>query len=236
MGPGAAGRVAGSCGPWWPWRGQRGGCPGLRADRRVWSTDWMLSSHRTCSAAAEATDLTTKSAPKSSAHSCSRHRASPPRCFTYFSASRFKMEEVALQRLWRREVTASTTLQRHQLGLGAAACGGRQPSMSSSSAWGGGVWRQLGSGAALRSEALGREVSLSCRCPSTSRAGHPGRTASRQGEEGARAQLSGVRRGGIVGAGARATVGSRAMEESSGAGDGYTEEALRNRRTFCRSD
>jgi hypothetical protein len=178
MGPGAAGRVAGSCGPWWPWRGQRGGCPGLRADRRVWSTDWMPSSHRTCSAAAEATDLTTKSAPKSSAHSCSRHRASPPRCFTYFSASRFKMEEVALQRLWRREVTASTTLQRLRLGLGAAACGGRQPSMSSSSAWGGGVWRQLGSGAALRSEALGREVSLSCRCPSTSRAGHPGRTAS----------------------------------------------------------
>jgi hypothetical protein len=90
--------------------------------------------------------------------------------------------------------------------------------MSSSSAWGGGVWRQLGSGAALRSEALGREGGVAVLPVPVDISSRPSRS------------------NGIVGAGARATVGSRAMEESSGAGDGYTEEALKNRRTFCRSD
>jgi hypothetical protein len=44
---------------------------------------------------------------------------------------------------------------------------------------------------------------------------------SQRGEEGTRAQLRGVRRGGIAGAGAHTATGSRAMEESLGAGDGY---------------
>jgi hypothetical protein len=126
-----------------------------------------------------------------------------------------RWREVVLRRLWWRKVTTSTALQRLRLrSAAAAACGWRRPLASSSSTRG---RRQLGSGRHCgEGHSGGRRRRLVGAHQHLEQAIQVWR-----GEESARAQLRGVRRGGIADAGARVATRSKAMKESPGAGDGY---------------